>query len=433
MTKKIIASVLGLSSSYKEISFFYKIKDRQIRGSDFLLSNFFKKSVFSEDDCLQVFFMPHVLYENNENRKTLEKLITHNNAIIIPIYSLIKNNSTPFENFEFNARYENVVFQIFLYLLNIYLENRQIETLYIDISIGLNVYVDALKEAARYFKVFYDLMNFSRSKKLNLKILFSDPIINSKNDNFSYEVFEETISLKVWFDSPIKSSDLNETKLKNNLLGKKEIDILKRFYVTFVSIYKNAPLVIHTFFYDTKEYIFNIIQGMTKKFLTSTQINKNTLRQKKYQILENSNFKISIFLSLALYFDISTFLEEIGLKPLNSLSNNSRNSQNILVDLNELLKFKKIYFVYKLYSNVALLENDIDYMNKKGNLLNENQYSLLASIEGKVRHEKSNARNFFAHSGLERNVTYLKKINDKIYVYYDMLKFCDIIELIYKS
>lgn len=410
MIKNLIISILGKTEGYKEIYYSFEKKT----SKSFLVSTSFKEYI-GPDETHQLIFLPHTL---SEDKNSIELLISDKNYSVELLPALVKDKKDKFKSFNFNASYNLVLYIIFLKLIQYYLKYPSLKNIYVDISIGLNIYIDALKEAARSFKVFSDLMNFTDNKKISFYLLFSDPVIGSNpNDNSLYNIFIEPIKTKVWFDSPIKKDDLTKNELNSIGLNKNQIIYLKNFYYTFFSLYRNAPLLITTFGYETKNSIHEELKKIIHSELNQFDINDNTFKVGSYPEISKFKLRQAIILSFALYYNISGELERVKIN----------NSSQDLISLNEIKKFLEIYPRYNLNSNKELLERDLKNLDNLRSNLRPDEITTLAELEKKKVNKKINInininkRNFFAHSGFEANITQIKKQNNDLLIGYNTM------------
>ncbi|MCX8056548.1 MAG: hypothetical protein N3F03_02925 [Ignavibacteria bacterium] len=400
MAENLIVTILGRATGYSEIN--YKYND--FTGKEFLLSRFFKEYL-SDAYTHQMIFLPHTLYTLKEEVVTI--LLRHENYSINLIPSLVADRKDEFKFFNFNANYGYISYLLFLYLVKFYLENPSLKNLYVDISVGLNIYIDALKEAARGFKVFADLLKLTRNDKINLQLLFSDPVIAA--DSSDKNVYVEKINVKVWFDTPITKDKLTENELSSINLDLKQKNLLKEFYYTFFSIYRNAPLVITTFGYKRKNIILNELKRFINEELSRFEINEETVKNSCYNIPSNFKLRQAVVLALALYYNISDELER------SKINNTARG----MVSINEIENFKDIYEKYGLNANKELLERDLRKLKDNANKLYEGSIKRIAEIENRNPSRNIDERNFYAHSGFEANITCLSKNLNEIRIGYD--------------
>lgn len=346
-------------------------------------------------------FVPHSIYIRNyeQEKESQKRDIGQFKEIPLPSIGRLKGYS-------FNGNYHYIKFWVFLNLIDLYFEEGFSEY-YCDISQGLNVYVDAFKEAFRSFALFDKLYNFDKGN-IKIHLLYSDPILEGVEEPNLYDDLQ--IDVKVWFDSPIKDKEI----LNRNGLDVKAKRVLKNFYHTFKALKFNAPPVILTFGYDTKEEIIGVIKKLIsdyKKDYYPGEFIQN-MKTYEYRLPENPNEKISIFLALALYYNISCTLEKAGIE-------HERKTKEFTLE-----DFKKFYDVYEHYGltvNRDMLERDVDRLPKNINadgdwrLLGEClRQTFIPRKKDELRNDVNTKRNFFAHSGMENNCVCVRKDGDRL-------------------
>ncbi len=253
-----------------------------------VLEDFYKNSV------KLYAFVPHSLYTTNwsEEYKQIQQDIKE--VELIPMPSLGNING-----YYFGGTFEYIKFWIFLNLLRVYLSKGK-GIYYCDISQGLNVYMDALREAFRNLVVFDRLMHFPTGS-IEAKLLYSDPILHGVETPKIYD--DVSIEVKVWFDTPIKQKP-DESFARKHCLDISIERILKNYYRTYRAIKYNAPGVVITFGYDTPERIREELEKLLKKYIEEYDPGefKEDVKRYEYRIPEAIGEKFAVFYSLALYY-----------------------------------------------------------------------------------------------------------------------------------
>jgi CRISPR-associated protein Csx1 len=350
-----------------------------------------------------VAFLPHSLPANSkyrEEEKDLRELI---DSQIDIIYTPSIGN---LHGYTFEGSYPYIKFWIFLNLLKYYLEGGY-RTFYCDISQGLNVYADALKEAFRHLVVFDRLMHF-REGSIESYMVYTDPIIGGEVERA--KIYDDVpIRVNAWFDSPVKNT--KDEHLLSHGLNREHIRLLKSFYRTYKALKYNTPPVILTFGYDPEEKVQRAISSLLDRYLKEYDPGYFDPEKKTYEynLPEKPDEKIAIFLALSLYCDISRTLERAGIRP-------ERESREFTLE--DLEKFFYIYEHYGLYVNRDLLNKDLNRFagiraqsqwNQLGHFVNQ---SFRPRKPEQLRNDSDVKRNFFAHSGMENNCVYVRKGED---------------------
>ncbi len=342
-------------------------------------------------------FVPHSLYTTNwsEEYKQIQQDIKE--VGLIPMPSLGNING-----YYFGGTFEFIKFWMFLKLLRVYLSEGK-GIYYCDISQGLNVYMDALREAFRNLVVFDRLMHFPTGS-IEAKLLYSDPILRGVETPRIYD--DVSIEVKVWFDTPIRQKP-DESFAKKHCLDKSTERILKNYYRTYRAIKYNAPGVVITFGYDTPERIREELEKLLNKYIEEYDPGefKEDVKNYEYAIPEAIGEKFAVFYSLALYYHISKILQALGIKPEGKREFN----------IKDMKKFCRVYLSYGLSVNVDMLEMDMGRLGNVragtdweiyGRLINNNFRPI--PTEELLRDDRAK-RNFYAHSGLENNIVAVRR------------------------
>jgi CRISPR-associated protein Csx1 len=248
-----------------------------------------------------------------------------------------------------------------------------------------------------------------RSHNENFKAytLFSDPIYAS-NKNETKNVYVQKINTKAFFDFPISKDYLNEEKLKTIDLNKEEIKMCKRAYYSFRAVKNNAPLLIYTFGYDSPENIEEVLKNLSQRYSEMFEPMENKYIENDnivYKIPSAVDLRVGVFLSLALYHSLSKSFRLIGIPE----------EGKEWVPLSDINRFREIYSRYSLKVNEELLKRDIEGVKKLSTALNPGEEAKLCLLERNKQkgcNKEINKRNFWAHSGFERNITLLRKDNN---------------------
>lgn len=300
---------------------------------------------------------------------------------------------------KFDGKFDDIVIEFFIDMLERIKVVDETE-IYVDVSTGLNVYVSAMLEAVRHFSTYYHLSEWE-NRKLKIFIVFTDPIIGSPANEFNiYKDYE--LKFKHFFSSPIKKEDIDSYTLARKIAGdngslKNQIqNFLKNFALSFSAIKNNTPLVVYTFGYNNEilenEFIARVKSEIKKDWIKSPNFDKDTY------------FKL--FLTLAFYCGIIKVLRNHSI---------FISSEVKIEQMKE--KFENIYKIFNLTLNENFLGNEVSNLIRKLRDKDMREWTLLNKVlEG--RSGSKDPRNFFAHSGLEGNITEVKKVNNEILIRY---------------
>lgn len=383
---------IGGKTNYSEVQF---VLDCGKTLKETFLVNVIKREKLNSETYV---FLPHSIYEEKETYEQLEGF----KVIFLPS---IGSSSGVF----YRGSYEYIVLWMFLNMLELYMEHMEtLKEMYVDIGMGLNVYVDALKEALRKIILFDNLMNLGKAKGRKFYILFSDPIMPDKDQ--PKRVHQKELELKAWFDSPIKG--FKRETFRQLDLDNRCIEILKDYYHTYKSIRYNAPLAIYTFGYHTTEEITTTIKEVLNLFLekydpTRYEMEGDSIKYINMPEPETIKIATNTLLALALYYNISYVLNKNGVK---------KKEEVYLSELQQ--AFERVYEHYKLYVNCMLLNSDAERISKY-NIDSKERY--LGEAE-RPRFNRNpdflNTRNFYAHSGFESNSVLVRKDQKGVLVKY---------------
>ncbi|MDW8056635.1 MAG: CRISPR-associated CARF protein Csx1, partial [Elusimicrobiota bacterium] len=214
----------------------------------------------------------------------------------------------------FNAKFDFIVLEFFCDMVKKYLcwekLNENLFELFVDISTGLNIYVSAMVEAARYFIVFQKLRSWIKEKSANVKICFSEPIIGSSSDVFNI-YFDYTLDVKVFLSSPIRKNELNfvlarkiATTEQDKELKQRLNKVLENFALLFSSFKNTTPLVWYSFEFDNLFEIYKFEQQLIDRcseIFSSNWQNAENIEVKEY-------FKV--FFAVSFYIGLLRVLEK---------------------------------------------------------------------------------------------------------------------------
>jgi CRISPR-associated protein Csx1 len=230
----------------------------------------------------------------------------------------------------------------------------------------------------------------------------------------------EKIDFYVSFYSPLTKEEIDKYSgeriarkiYDNNTENRKKRQKLDEFIFNFGIIYSalknNTPLVLYHFNYNSYDEIINLIKEILEEIKSKIMDNYC----KSHGLDKDSYLKV--ILSLALYAGITELLQDKQIKNYNDQG----------VNISEIKqKFHKdnIYKIFGIQNLNIFLENEISNIeNKKLAGKDDFEWKFLAEILGEKKANFDNIRNFIAHSGFEKNITYAKKVNHEIYLKYHL-------------
>ncbi|HOV89752.1 MAG TPA: CRISPR-associated CARF protein Csx1 [Syntrophorhabdaceae bacterium] len=359
-------------------------------------------------------------YLNNPHQLFVEHPHSKQADYFFIIHSL-GTYTTNKQQVKFSSHYTDILLEILFDMVMRYIQHIKSSNqdgkvgFFIDISSGLNIYITALLEAARYLGVLMQLAGiYNRDKVPEVIIAFSDPIL--PNENISYTIHFDPVRTKAFYSSAISNKDIENFNLsraiyKNEREEKRKLqEILESFLITYSAIKNNTPLAIYQFGYIEKDTILEIM----KDFIEKTQ-------KKLYDSFESSpGFKkddyLKVLLTFGFYYGIANLLEKNGIKQHN----------NHGIKLDELrTSFKNVYDTFGLGLNDVILGNEIDLIDKANKEIVEDyknewrQLFYLLNPNKNAMDTEPKKRNYFAHGGFEQNVTQYRIKNGSLTLKYD--------------
>jgi CRISPR-associated protein Csx1 len=360
---------------------------------------------------------PYNSLDNNINDKADDFIIVHS----FGKYKLDNIN----KEFPFEAKFYDIVLEILIHLIESFLSKKdEKNNFYIDISSGHNIYISALLEAVKNFFTFSALLNWkNKNLRPDIYITFSEPITDT-NENKSYNIYMEKIDFYVSFYSPLTKEEIDKNlgeriarkiydnnNIENREKRKKLDEFIFNFGIIYSALKNNTPLVLYHFKYNSYDEIINLIKEILEEIKSKIMDNYC----KSHGLDKDSYLKV--ILSLALYAGITELLQDKQIKNYND------QGVNILEIKQKFHEDKdNIYKILGIQSLNIFLENEISNIMESKKLPEkaDSEWKCLAEILDGKKTNFDNIRNFIAHSGFEKNITYAKKVNDKIYLKYHL-------------
>jgi len=323
----------------------------------------------------------------------------------------------------FEVSYDDIVLEILCDMIEKYIEVKdQNNEFYVDISSGLNIYIYALIEALKHFSVFSHLLNWQyKNLRPRTYIVFSDPILGSSAEKF--QIYVQQVDFKTFFSAPVKNEDVNMNngnrlskrifcKVEDKEKRKNLDELLINFVIVFSAIKNNTPLVLYHFRYNKYDDIITFLKNFIR------ELKKELIGQgwhKSPNISKNDYLKI--ILSLGLYAGIVQTLEKNLVKNydleegvnLNVIKEKFGNRDKSIYSI-----FDLGFLVHHLGQEIYNLSEGKDENGIKEKATN-NWEKLNKSLPGNIQDFVE--RNFFAHTGFERNVTEVRLSKEKNEIY----------------
>ncbi len=304
----------------------------------------------------------------------------------------------------FNYQYQDIVLKLVFFMIRSYLSNPNVEKYIIDISSGHNIYTTALIEAVRYFCVWLKLYRWSEKIPI-IETAISEPVIPGVE--IDHRIYFEKVDVKAMFSSPVTYEDIKNYSLSRLIYPSKDDrrkkqhlqKMLQSFVQNFSAIKNNIPLIIFLEGYPTEDQIIDTLNQIIEdgerlfagEFRTSPGLNKSAY--------------IKCLLALGFYRGLVKIF--------------SKNEVDKCSDKGVALKkirqsFQCIYRLFNLGLNDIILGNEVDKLFK--DIIYDKKESWLPLIRclknNTGQTTEPQKRNFFAHAGLEKNLTECKIIKD---------------------
>lgn len=339
--------------------------------------------------------------------------------------ALIIHSIGTYGSIDLNGQYGDIVLELFFDMVKNFLSSKP-KGIYLDISSGYNVYPVAMVEAANHLSTFTRLICWPEESYPQIFTTFSDPILGREGAR-EYEIHIEKQLYKIPFDSPLVSffKRSGETEgLKNWLkkaskgvyndsdeqqakaLGSSLEEKLKESLLIYSSIINSLPLCACYLKRSEPSEIENEIE----KFIENAERKLFSDYQSSPKL--DKELHVAIVCQLGMYVGMVNMFEKYGLSHL----------EPERIDLNRLSEaFQKI--LSSTGQNKMLLMNEIDYFAKliaeylNGENARLGEWTDMAEIvEPGSKLGEPHERNFFAHIGLERNITQVmlsESLNEK--------------------
>ena len=335
----------------------------------------------------------------------------------------------------FRNHFDNIVCYAFLELLK-HLNGGDCR-LIVDISTGQNLYVNSMVEAIRVLLVYYKLSRILQ-KKMDMRIdmVSTPPIQKEAGECAEYDVNFYEYDVKAFFEFPIRgniptsaSNFLREApvelkrRLSFKLRGETRIlnKILGSARLAFNSLRYNTPLAM---FYNDIISLdvepnegFNALTKILEVFEKERKIEVKDERLVVERLTVNRLLIMNTFLALSLYSSLWKFGKEVRLK---------KPTEKEIMSL-----FSTVYKNANLHLNARFLERDLKEIEEAASSkLKTGEKKRLSDLFEKKNSKRKRGRkfsdpkrNFYAHSGLLREILIVEKQDDELILHYDKNSF----------
>jgi len=402
-----IFQVLGNVSNYREVEFViedesYKRVLSSLAVRDWLRERGIEAKVY--------FLVPESLIERLadgtsapdisilQDRKEYEKLVKEKvgeDAEYRTISSVGK-----FGKYEFTGSVDHTIIDIFRVAYE-----EKLDVVVGDISTGLNVYSATMIEALRKYVTYRKLENaLQESEKFGMKLVFLPPVLDARSLNVEIQ----EVGIKAFFDVPdVSVREAFSDKEVSRKFGREIKHLGKAMKIAKVgcnAINLNTPLAFyHREIVDFDFDVENAEKGLWKilDFVARPSIDPSGDGFKISRATIRGNAVFNLLFSLAIAKTLRKFASTLSDR----------------AELRELLKaFGEVYDRLGLKVNRRLLERDVEGMLDKVPDGFTGLYLELFENSGKSTDQ---VRNFFAHSGFLREVTFVSREGEKVYVWWD--------------
>ncbi|MFG1391040.1 hypothetical protein [Acidiplasma aeolicum] len=278
------------------------------------------------------------------------------------------------------------------------------DILFLDVSTGLNEYVNSLIDAASNIAVSLWLSNIDDNRSLKLYKIISEPVYSSINQEST--VFAQELNRKIFFLTPYNKNKVFKIGplMEMDNKDKKDFELQFKYKKYYGKLMENTIMIYNaiqgnvlSYLYEAKDDLFSdeIIQCLNESVNEIINVFSDFLNNKapgkRDKKIKNVNDIISFILSLRLY---SGFVK--------LLTDKIKNNKCVTID-NYLTLGEYIYNNKKigLYQNLMFLKRDIHgYKDGKN--------PDLKNTGNKINATGNMERNFFAHSGIDINSVEVK-------------------------
>ncbi len=409
-----ILQVVGLPE-YREVKYIIEGEGYRSKLSSFAVKEWLKKEGLDAKICLLVpeslaerLGEPAKLLKDREEFKerVLDKMGAKVEVEIVP--SVGEYSCTIFE-----GSVENIIVCIFKKLIE-----EGFDVIYGDVSTGQNIYTVSMVEAIRMYVTYRKLSNILQDGDFNFELIFSPPVIKDV-DKYALEFHKQDV--KVFFSLPkanvykICKTGQGEINVRYSHFIKELGKCLNTLRIAFNAIAMNTPLAFyHREILDLDIDIASVEKDLLKivneALKPEIQYGKKvTVRRKIVDINNIAN----IFYSLSMLKSIKEFARDLAEPYLGDMLKN----------------FSKVYLKLGLSSNVRFLQNEVQRIKE----IVPDGFKGLYIECFKEGHGKSSdsKRNFFAHCGFLREVTFIEKIGGRVKAWWDKDRTIEIRSWIY--
>ena len=296
-----------------------------------------------------------------------------------------------------------------------------------DISTALNVYIYAITDALKRAHSFNFL--YSKSKSVEIKIAYSDPVIPRGDKETPVHAFEESLSFSYhWPRFPLLYDEIEEISKKfSKIFDPSYLETLKdyleeSFYV-YQAIRLNIPLYIAITNWKSSNEISQFIEQFVDKV---EEVIWNSLE------IDNEGDTLIIKSSLTSSPDVLVYIQKIihalfiyaGLSRRFVNHKIPRNKRCLM--LSDLERFYGLFEELDLTVNRAVLENEVrNNGGYKDYIMETESPKTISFLKARKNNKRPfncsqhfNERDFYAHAGFEWCNTLLFKKCGEIYIKY---------------
>jgi CRISPR-associated protein Csx1 len=341
----------------------------------------------SDEEKTKYLFSPETLFEKHPHRALCE------GVMCFPALG-------EYEGVSFEASLEDVILYFFVFFVREYLR-KPFNSLYVDVSSGLNIYVSALLEAAKYFHVW---LQFFEEENRKIFLVYTDPVLGSGKK--TYHLFLYPLESRAFFSSPLSYNNVKnglpkkvvETELGQ---GREQKNKLKRYLENFCLLFGSflyaTPLVIYSFSFDKREEVEDFSQWFVEEIIK--KISQNLVKPFHFDYHE---IKATLF-ALGMYRGLLKLLEE----------KNISQKEVTLVELRS--STEAMYEKFELFSQLSLVGSEVS-----SNFRSVSETKDWVPLRNFLRYDigEFEDRHFFAHAGFERNSVLVRKEGDNIWLKY---------------
>lgn len=351
--------------------------------------------------------------------------VTGVGLLVVSSIGKFKYNGT---SYPFDNSLDKITSQIYLHLLCNYSEN-DLQEIYFDVSSGQNIYIAALLSAGYRFLPFVQFKRFfhSLNNKVDAFLLNSDPILGKPE--YAINIKKSKFSARAFNSFPYKNVEKVKRMIKLIFRNEKYCNNLEKllcfdYFLLHGALIFGAPMMITIADKTILKNIFdevgiNAIINKIRNYFSHSNMSESKV------IAAEDVYACTFALAIcqSIYFQFKEIIQE-GEACFMVKKNKENNFSFVLEEFKQAFDHLKRIYGQPLPNYVGEIKKAVEpFYIDKVKCLPEGYASIVKLIEINNSDYKPNRnfnpRNFFAHGGLEMNITEVKIVENKVIVRYN--------------